>query len=290
MRKESSLVQPLRTAASSTKLFFPTTPEIISCSTQRVTEQRASRSRRTAACRCRRAREEVATHRPTSLVNASVRRLPSDVWECRPSAPTEGFQREPHGTDRVLNPKNELLWWTYSYVVRPREAICGVRSVLPKTRGGSRHVGASGPSSSNGSGIHVGQHADSSKGAQRAAIVARRSWRQHPFATVIRPGAPPLTAQRNLRLSASDRLGGRRKSRWSSMSAIQALERTITRVRRVRCCISAPGIAALARRSSNLRSLGLLCFDDSLRLGHLLHRLDGSTCRLISLGRRRQVG
>ena len=102
----------------------------------------------------------------TSLLDASVRRLPSDGWECPLSAPTDGFsKKEPHGTDRVLNPKNELLWWTYSHVVRPREAICGVRSVLPKTRGGSRHVGASGPSSSNGSGIRMGQHAHSSKGA-----------------------------------------------------------------------------------------------------------------------------
>jgi hypothetical protein len=33
------------------------------------------------------------------------------------------FKREPHGTDRVLNPKNELLWWTYSHVVRPSKAI-----------------------------------------------------------------------------------------------------------------------------------------------------------------------
>ena len=52
--------------------------------------------------------------------------------------------------------------------------------MLPKTRGGGRDAGASGPSSSNGSGIYVGHHARGSRGPQRAtidakAIVAARS-------------------------------------------------------------------------------------------------------------------
>jgi hypothetical protein len=63
-----------------------------------VTEQRASRSRRTAACRCRRAREEVATHRPTSLVDAcrqmlAVRRTGSAICPHQQKAFQKGTPR-----------------------------------------------------------------------------------------------------------------------------------------------------------------------------------------------------
>jgi hypothetical protein len=105
MRKESSLVQPLRTNVLY-KVLSPKTPE------HYVLFHAASG---------RAARKQIASHRsmpvPASAVRDCHHRTTSLVDACRqtlavrrtgvPSVRTNRrfFKREPHGTDRVLNPK-----------------------------------------------------------------------------------------------------------------------------------------------------------------------------------------
>jgi hypothetical protein len=83
--------------------------------------------------------------------------------------------------------------------------------VLPKTRGGGRDAGASGPSSSNGSGIYVGHHAHGSRGPQRATIDSKAIVAADHYTTVVSPVSRETTRTRGVRLPrAGERKAARR--------------------------------------------------------------------------------